>query len=85
MVDEPGGAAESGVEPARRSLRHPNVAGRDEAVEGDAIELATVVGEAERRAILRALAASGDNKAAAAALLGIGERTLWTKLKKHGV
>jgi transcriptional regulator with PAS, ATPase and Fis domain len=35
--------------------------------------------------ILRALAVAGDNKAEAAALLGIGERTLWTKLKKHGL
>ena len=41
--------------------------------------------EAERKAILRALAATGDSKAEAAALLGIGERTLWTKLKKHGL
>jgi two-component system response regulator AtoC len=39
----------------------------------------------ERRLIVDALAASGDNKAAAAKRLGIGERTLWTKLKKHGI
>jgi two-component system response regulator AtoC len=39
----------------------------------------------ERRMILDALATSGDNKRAAAKLLGIGERTLWTKLKKHGL
>jgi transcriptional regulator with GAF, ATPase, and Fis domain len=37
----------------------------------------------ERRLILDALAACGGNKAAAAKRLGIGERTLWTKLKKH--
>jgi len=48
-------------------------------------DLAAAVAETERRAILRALAASGDNKAEAASLLGIGERTLWTKLKKHGL
>jgi two-component system response regulator AtoC len=41
--------------------------------------------ELERRLIVEALAASDDNKAAAAKRLGIGERTLWTKLKKHGV
>jgi transcriptional regulator with PAS, ATPase and Fis domain len=35
--------------------------------------------------ILDALNASGDNKHAAAKLLGIGERTLWTKLKKYGI
>jgi two-component system response regulator AtoC len=39
----------------------------------------------ERRLILDALVASSDNKHRAAELLGIGERTLWTKLKKHGI
>jgi DNA-binding NtrC family response regulator len=39
----------------------------------------------ERQMILEALHTSGDNKIAAAKLLGIGERTLWTKLKKHGL
>ena len=51
----------------------------------EAAELAAVVGEAEKRAIRRALDQTGDNKAEAATLLGIGERTLWTKLKKHGI
>ena len=37
----------------------------------------------ERRLIVDALAASDDDKVEAAKLLGIGERTLWTKLKKH--
>ena len=41
--------------------------------------------ELERRMILDALVASDDNKHKAAELLGIGERTLWTKLKKHGI
>jgi DNA-binding NtrC family response regulator len=53
--------------------------------EGAVAPLAQAVAQAERRAILCALAASGDNKAEAASLLGIGERTLWTKLKKHGL
>ena len=35
--------------------------------------------------IVQALAATHDHKAAAAKRLGIGERTLWTKLKKHGI
>lgn len=35
--------------------------------------------------ILRALATTGDNKSEAASLLGIGERTLFNKLKKHGL
>ncbi len=40
---------------------------------------------AERKAILRALQASGDNKADAARRLGVSERTLWYKLKRHGL
>jgi two-component system response regulator AtoC len=48
-------------------------------------DLGAAVDEIERKMILRALAVAGDNKAEAAALLGIGERTLWTKLKKHGL
>ena len=47
------------------------------------LDLAAAVADTERRVILRALAVVGDNKAKAADLLGIGERTLWTKLKKH--
>jgi transcriptional regulator with PAS, ATPase and Fis domain len=49
------------------------------------LELEAAVSEAERRTILRALAAAHDNKLEAARLLGIGERTLWTKLKKYGL
>jgi two-component system response regulator AtoC len=49
------------------------------------IELAEVVARAERKAILAALAAEDDNKVEAAKRLGIGERTLWTKLKKYGL
>ena len=51
----------------------------------ESLDLAAAVADAERKTILRALAATGDNKAEAASLLGIGERTLWTKLKKHGL
>jgi two-component system response regulator AtoC len=51
----------------------------------ESFDLASAVGAAERKAILRALAETDDDKAAAARLLGIGERTLWTKLKKHGL
>jgi DNA-binding NtrC family response regulator len=49
------------------------------------LDLAAAVADAERKTILRALAAAQANKAEAAALLRIGERTLWTKLKKHGL
>ena len=58
----------------------------EEVVAGPAdLNLERAVAETERRIILRALMETKDNKTAAAALLGIGERTLWTKLKKHGL
>jgi two-component system response regulator AtoC len=49
------------------------------------LNLDRALAETERKVILRALMETKDNKAAAAGLLGIGERTLWTKLKKHGL
>ena len=39
----------------------------------------------ERKLILRALGEAGDNKARAAKLLGVSERTLWYKLKRYGL
>jgi transcriptional regulator with GAF, ATPase, and Fis domain len=39
----------------------------------------------ERHAILRALDLTSDNKAEAARRLGISERNLWYKLRKHGL
>jgi transcriptional regulator with PAS, ATPase and Fis domain len=57
----------------------------EEAAESEDLDLAAAVSEVERKTILRALAATGDNKAEAASRLGIGERTLWTKLKRHGL
>lgn len=47
--------------------------------------LRVAVEEAERHAILRALDETGDNKTLAADRLGIGARTLQTKLKKYGL
>ena len=41
--------------------------------------------ELEREAILHALTATDGNRRKAAELLGIGERTLYDKLKKYGV
>jgi len=55
------------------------------AAEAPPVDLETAVAETERRTILRALAATNDNKSEAAALLRIGERTLFTKLKKYGI
>jgi two-component system response regulator AtoC len=49
------------------------------------VNLERALADLERRLILDALLATDDNKSAAAKLLGIGERTLWTKLKKHDI
>ncbi len=49
------------------------------------LDLDAAVSEVERKTILRALSVASDNKVEAAHLLGIGERTLWTKLKKYGL
>jgi DNA-binding NtrC family response regulator len=69
-----------------RSLAPAPRAGDEEAAaETTPIDLEAAVAEAERKAILRALAATDDNKSEAATLLGIGERTLFTKLKKYGI
>jgi DNA-binding NtrC family response regulator len=47
--------------------------------------LTEAVDDFERRAILQALDETDDNKAEAARRLGISERNLWYKLKKHGL
>jgi len=63
----------------------PRGAAGEEGAAPATLELDAALSEVERRAILRALAAARDNKVEAARLLGIGERTLWTKLKKYGL
>ena len=47
--------------------------------------LAAIVARAEAEAIRGALARSGDNKAKAARLLGVSERNLWYKIKRHHI
>ncbi len=47
--------------------------------------LAAIVARAEAEAIASALERSGDNKAKAARLLGVSERNLWYKIKRHGL
>jgi len=47
------------------------------------LALEPAIEEFERKLILRALAATNDNKARAARLLGVSERTLWYKLKRY--
>ena len=49
------------------------------------LPLGEAVDRFERRTILHTLAETGDNKAEAARRLGISERNLWYKLKKHGL
>jgi two-component system response regulator AtoC len=49
------------------------------------LRLAPALDVLERTLIVRALERTGDDKAAAAKLLGVSERTLWYKLKKHAV
>ena len=49
----------------------------------DDLALEPALEEFERKLVLRALAASNDNKAQAARLLGVSERTLWYKLKRY--
>jgi len=51
----------------------------------EGLALQPAVDELERKLILRALVAADDNKAQAARLLGISERTLWYKLKRDGL
>jgi len=58
----------------------------DESAEGDVVRpLADGLERFERRMILRALDETRDNKAEAARRLGISERNLWYKLKKHSL
>jgi two-component system response regulator AtoC len=51
----------------------------------ETLALEPAVEELERKMILRALSAANDNKAQAARLLGVSERTLWYKLKRYGL
>ena len=51
----------------------------------DNLQLGSAVEEVERKLILRALGVANDNKAEAARLLGVSERTLWYKLKRYAL
>jgi two-component system, NtrC family, response regulator AtoC len=57
----------------------------EETAEPEDLRLEPAVEQLERRVILRALGASGDNKPQAARLLGVSERTLLYKLKKYNL
>ena len=75
----------SGTEIDARLVRGilPGAADADASPESDDLRLDPALAAYERRLVLRALQASGDNKAEAARLLGVSERTLWYKLKRH--
>ncbi len=66
----------------RRLLPEREAAATDTA---PTLQLAPAVAAFERSVILRALTAANDVKAEAARLLGVSERTLWYKLKRHGL
>jgi two-component system response regulator AtoC len=51
--------------------------------DSDPLNLERALLDVERRLISAAIAAADGDKGEAAKRLGIGERTLWTKLKKH--
>jgi two-component system response regulator AtoC len=57
----------------------------DPAASDDDLPLAAALDRFERGVLLRVLNATRDNKAEAARRLGVSERTLWYKLKKHGL
>ncbi len=63
----------------------PRGAQREDGAAPATLDLDAALNEVERKTILRALAVANDNKVEAARLLGIGERTLWTKLRKYGL
>ena len=66
-----------------RMLLPGGAAGPPPEIALDSLRLSDAVKDVERRVILRALSATNDNKAEAARLLGICERTLWYKLKRY--
>jgi two-component system response regulator HydG len=57
----------------------------DAKAEDDVFKVGLSMGNLEREAILRTLAATGGNKTQAAKLLGIGLRTLYRKLEAYGI
>ena len=73
------------VDSALLRMMLPKTADPESPVETAELRLEPAVEEIERKLILRALGASHDNKAEAARLLGVSERTLWYKLKRYGL
>ncbi len=65
----------------REAARHRPPGGEGETD----LSLAVAVARAERKQIERALRATGGNRTRAAGLLGISRKTLWEKMKHHGL
>jgi len=87
MVVMATGEADEG-QPARIEPRHipPEVrAGEDDAGAGAGTLAGTSLEQIEKRAIRETLRLTGGNREQAAKLLGIGERTLYRKLKEYGL
>lgn len=83
-VETDGDDTENGI----RAVPIAEVSAADEAPPGTADQLLTVgasLDEIERLAIERTLAAVDGNRRRAAEILGIGERTLYRKLKKYAL
>ena len=76
------GRFQQGAQAAQADTQGPGTENRAAA---GVLRMREVVERAERRAILRALEATGGNKTAAAKLLGIGLRGLYYKIKRYGV
>ena len=65
------------IEPGFFRLLLPQAASIAPESAGETLALDPAVDELERKLILRVLSAANDNKAGAARLLGVSERTLW--------
>jgi two-component system response regulator AtoC len=82
----PRGADEVGAELVAELLPLTRAARRDDAPPGtDELRLASATDALERDLVARALARAGGSKPEAARLLGVSERTLWYKIKKHAL
>ena len=74
-----------GTETIGTSLLDLRLPGRPAAPEPPGARLDEALDRLERDMILRALEEARQVKARAARLLGVSERSLWYKLRKHGL
>ena len=78
-------AGQDMLTPDTLGLQLPAGEARKNAVADESRSLQQTVQEAERRAIEQALRIAGGNRTQAAAMLGIGRRTLYDKLEEYGL